>query len=266
MPRTQGYSSEGDSQSESLATNSQLRQGLSQRQLSMIALGGVIGAGLFVGSGVVIRDTGPAAFLTYMICGLLIILVMRMLGEMAAANPSTGSFADYAAKALGGWAGFSVGWLYWYFWVIVVGFEAVAGGKVLNYWLPAPLWLTSLCLMLLMTATNLFSVSSFGEFEFWFAGIKVATIIVFLGLGTAFVLVLLPGRQMDFSNLTSHGGFFPKGVGAVFATIVVAIFSMVGEAVVTIAAAESRDPELAVQRATRSVVARIAIFFVGSVF
>src|SRR5277367_5228213 len=244
----------------------QLRQGLSQRQLSMIALGGVIGAGLFVGSGVVIKDTGPAAFLTYAICGVLIILVMRMLGEMAAANPSTGSFADYAGKALGGWAGFSVGWLYWYFWVIVVGFEAVAGGKVLNYWLPAPLWLTSLCLMLLMTATNLFSVSSFGEFEFWFAGIKVATIVVFLVVGMVFALGFLPGHHGDFSNLTSQGGFFPKGVGAVFATIVVAIFSMVGAEVVTVAAAESRDPELAVQRATRSVVARISIFFVGSVF
>jgi GABA permease len=245
---------------------SQLRQGLSQRQLSMIALGGVIGAGLFVGSGVVIKDTGPAAFLTYAICGLLIILVMRMLGEMAAANPSTGSFAAYAAKALGGWAGFSVGWLYWYFWVIVVGFEAVAGGKVLNYWFPMPLWLSALCLMLLMTATNLFSVSSFGEFEFWFAGIKVATIVLFLGVGTLFVLGLLPGRHMDFSNLTAHGGFFPKGVWAVFAAIVVVIFSMVGAEVVTIAAAESLDPQLAVARATRSVVARIAIFFVGSVF
>jgi GABA permease len=245
---------------------SQLRQGLSQRQLSMIALGGVIGAGLFVGSGVVIKDTGPAAVLTYAICGLLIMLVMRMLGEMAAANPSTGSFAAYAAKALGGWAGFSVGWLYWYFWVIVVGFEAVAGGKVLNYWFPMPLWLSALCLMLLMTATNLFSVSSFGEFEFWFAGIKVATIVIFLGVGTLFVLGLLPGRHMDFSNLTAHGGFFPKGVWAVFAAIVVVIFSMVGAEVVTIAAAESLDPQLAVARATRSVVARIAIFFVGSVF
>ena len=232
----------------------------------MIALGGVIGAGLFVGSGVVIRDTGPAAFLTYALCGLLIILVMRMLGEMAAANPSSGSFADYAAKALGGWAGFSVGWLYWYFWVIVVGFEAVAGGKVLNYWFPAPLWLMSLCLMVLMTATNLFSVSSFGEFEFWFAGIKVATIVIFLVVGTAFAFGLLPGHRGGFSNLTSHDGFFPKGVGAVFAAIVVVIFSMVGAEVVTVAAAESRDPALAVQRATRSVVTRIAIFFVGSIF
>jgi len=242
-----------------------LKQGLSQRQLSMIAIGGVIGAGLFVGSGVVIRETGPAAFLTYAICGLLIVLVMRMLGEMAAANPSTGSFADYAATALGGWAGFSVGWLYWYFWVIVVGFEAVAGGKVLNYWFPAPLWLSALCLMVLMTATNLFSVSSFGEFEFWFAGIKVATIVIFLGVGAAFVFGLLPGRHLDFSNLTSHGGFFPKGVAAVFAAIVVVIFSMVGAEVVTIAAAESRDPARAIAKATRSVVARIVIFFVGSV-
>ncbi|BDB40407.1 GABA permease gabP [Mycobacterium kiyosense] len=244
----------------------QLRQGLSQRHLNMIAIGGVIGAGLFVGSGVVIHKTGPAAFLTYAICGLLIILVMRMLGEMAAANPSTGSFADYAATALGGWAGFSVGWLYWYFWVIVVGFEAVAGGKVLNYWFPAPLWLSSLCLMLLMTTTNLFSVSSFGEFEFWFAGIKVATIVLFLGLGTAFAFGWLPGRRGGFANLTAHGGFFPHGVGAVFAAIVVVIFSMVGAEVVTIAAAESRDPERAVARATNSVVARIAVFFVGSVF
>lgn len=249
-----------------MSGTTQLRQGLSQRQLNMIAIGGVIGAGLFVGSGVVIHKAGPAAFLTYALCGLLIILVMRMLGEMAAANPSTGSFADYAAKALGGWAGFSVGWLYWYFWVIVVGFEAVAGGKVLNYWFPAPLWLLSLCLMLLMTGTNLFSVSSFGEFEFWFAGIKVAAIVVFLGVGGLFVFGLLPGRHLDFGNMHAHGGFFPNGVAAVFAAIVVVIFSMVGAEVVTIAAAESRDPERAIKRATRSVVARIVIFFVGSVF
>ncbi|OJZ76289.1 GABA permease [Mycobacterium paraffinicum] len=249
-----------------MAGTPRLRQGLSQRQLSMIALGGVIGAGLFVGSGVVIRDTGPAAFLTYALCGVLIVLVMRMLGEMAAANPSTGSFADYAGRALGGWAGFSVAWLYWYFWVIVVGFEAVAGGKVLNYWFHAPLWLLSLGLMVLMTATNLVSVSSFGEFEFWFAGIKVATIVVFLGIGTAFVLGLVPGHPGGLGNLTAHGGFFPKGVGAVFAAIVVVIFSMVGAEIVTVAAAESRDPELAVQKATRSVVARIGVFFVGSVF
>ncbi|MEZ0362776.1 amino acid permease [Mycobacterium sp. pUA109] len=242
-----------------------LHQGLSQRQLNMIAIGGVIGAGLFVGSGVVIAATGPAAILTYAICGALIILVMRMLGEMATAHPSTGSFADYARDALGGWAGFSVGWLYWYFWVIVVGFEAVAGAKVLTYWFDAPLWLLSLLLMATMTATNLISVASFGEFEFWFAGIKVATILAFLGLGSCYALGIWPGGRRDFHHLTAHG-FFPHGVGAVFAGIVVAIFSMVGAEVATIAAAETADPRRAVHRATNTVVARIAIFFVGSVF
>jgi GABA permease len=244
----------------------QLRQGLSQRQLMMIAVGGIIGAGFFVGSGVVIGQAGPAAFITYALCGLLIILVMRMLGEMATANPSTGSFAEYARQALGGWAGFSVGWLYWYYWVIVVGFEAVAGAKVITYWFHAPLWILSLILMLLMTATNLFSVASYGEFEFWFAGIKVATIIVFLALGIMYVLGGWPHRHADFSNLHSHGGFFPNGVHGALAAIVVVIFSMVGAEVATIAAAETPDPQRAVQRATNAVAARIAIFFVGSVF
>ena len=139
-------------------------------------------------------------------------MVMRMLGEMATANPSTGSFADYSRNALGGWAGFSVGWLYWYFWVIIVGFEAVAGAKVIQFWVPGvPLWILSLFLMVLMTVTNLFSVSSFGEFEFWFAGIKVAAIIVFIVLAGCFVLGSGRNKSMDFSNLTDHGGFFPLG-------------------------------------------------------
>ena len=249
------------------AAPTELKKGLKQRHLTMIAMGGVIGAGLFVGSGVVIGEAGPGAFLSYLITGIVIVLVMRMLGEMATANPSTGSFADYARAALGGWAGFSVAWLYWYFWVIVVGFEAVAGAKVIQYWLPdVPLWAASLILMTLMTATNLFSVSSFGEFEFWFAGIKVAAIVVFLFLGALFVLGLWPNKAMDFSNLTAHGGFFPHGVGAIFAAIVVVIFSMVGAEIATIAAAESPDPGRAIARATNSVITRIAVFFVGSIF
>jgi GABA permease len=249
------------------AAPTELKRGLKQRHLTMIAMGGVIGAGLFVGSGVVIGEAGPGAFLSYLITGIVIVLVMRMLGEMATANPSTGSFADYARAALGGWAGFSVAWLYWYFWVIVVGFEAVAGAKVIQYWLPdVPLWVASLILMTLMTATNLFSVSSFGEFEFWFAGIKVAAIVVFLFLGALFVLGLWPNKAMDFSNLTAHGGFFPHGVGAIFAAIVVVIFSMVGAEIATIAAAESPDPGRAIARATNSVITRIAVFFVGSIF
>src|SRR3954471_13666647 len=244
----------------------QLKKGLKQRHLTMIAIGGVIGAGLFVGSGVVINQTGPAAFLSYAVTGVLIVLVMRMLGEMATANPSTGSFADYARKALGGWAGFSVAWLYWYFWVIVVGFEAVAGAKIITFWFDAPLWLLSLGLMVLMTATNLASVGSYGEFEYWFAGIKVFAIMVFLVLGTLFVLGLWPNQSLDFSNLTSHGGFLPNGAGAIFSSIVVVVFSMVGAEIATVAAAESHDPEKAIARATQSVIVRVGTFYVGSVF
>src|SRR3954468_2411519 len=243
-----------------------LKKALSQRQLRMIAIGGVIGAGLFVGSGVVMGDTGPGAFLTYALSGLLIIMVMRMLAEMAVAHPSTGSFADYSRDALGQWAGFSVGWLYWYFWVIVVGFEAIAGAKIVQYWIDVPLWLCALIFMVLMTATNLFSVKSYGEFEFWFAGIKVAAILSFIAIGACFVFGLWPGKSMDFSNLTAHGGFMPMGAGAITVGIVTVIFSMVGAEIATIAAAESSDPERAVAKATNSVVVRIAIFYVGSLF
>jgi len=244
----------------------ELKKALSQRQLTMIAIGGVIGAGLFVGSGVVIRDTGPGAFITYGLAGVLIIMVMRMLAEMAVANPSTGSFADYARNALGDWAGFSVGWLYWYFWVIVVGFEAIAGAKIIQYWIDVPIWLTALILLVAMTATNLFSVSSFGEFEYWFAGIKVAAILAFIGLGSLYVVGLWPHKSLDFSNLTAHDGFFPHGISAITVGVVTVIFSMVGAEIATIAAAESNDPERAVAKAANSVILRIAIFFVGSAF
>src|SRR3954462_10628169 len=226
-----------------LAESTELKKGLKQRHLTMIAIGGVIGAGLFVGSGVVINETGPAAFLSYLITGVLIVLVMRMLGEMATTNPSTGSFADYARLALGGWAGFSVGWLYWYFWVIVVGFEATAGAKIIQYWWKGPeLWMLALGLMILMTATNLISVKSYGEFEYWFAGIKVVAIIAFLALGTLFVLGLWPDQSLDFSHLTDHGGVPPTGASAIFSSMVVVVFSMVGPEIAAAAAAESHDP------------------------
>src|SRR6476659_10692466 len=243
-----------------------LKKALSQRQLTMIAIGGVIGAGLFVGSGVVIKDTGPGTFITYALAGVLIIMVVRMLAEMAVANPSTGSFADDARNAMGNWAGFSVGWLYWDFWVIVVGFEAIAGAKIIQFWVHIPLWLSALVLLILMTATNLFSVSSFGEFEFWFAGIKVAAIIAFLAVGLAYVFGLWPGKSMDFSNLYVHDGFLPFGVLGITAAIVTVIFSMTGAEVATIAAAESQETEKAVAKADNSVIMRILIFYVGSIF
>ena len=160
-----------------------LQSGLKRRHVTMIALGGVIGAGLFVGSGAVINQTGPAAVLSYLLAGTLVVLVMRMLGEMAVANPSTGSFADYARLSMGNWAGFTTGWLYWWFWVIVLAIEAVAGAEIIQRWFDIPIWATSLALMLLLTMTNLASVRAYGEFEFWFASIKVAAIIAFICLG-----------------------------------------------------------------------------------
>jgi len=152
----------------------QLKPGLKPRHMTMIALGGIIGAGLFVGSSAVIGVVGPGAVLSYLFAGILVILVMRMLGEMAVANPSVGSFTDYTRSAIGRWAGFTTGWLYWYFWSIVLAIEAVAGAEILQRWIDAPTWLMSLILMALLTATNMFSVRSYGEFEFWFASIKVA--------------------------------------------------------------------------------------------
>jgi GABA permease len=238
-----------------------LQSGLKRRHVTMISLGGVIGAGLFVGSGAVINQTGPAAVLSYLAAGLLVVLVMRMLGEMAVAHPSTGSFADYAGEALGSWARFTVGWLYWYFWVIVLAVEAAAGAAIIQEWLPGvPIWASSLVLMIALTATNLVSVKAFGEFEFWFASIKVVAIVAFIAI--ALVYVIAHGAP----QLTANGGFAPKGGVAILSGIVIVIFAFVGAEIATIAAAESKEPGAAVTRATNSVIVRVLTFYVLSVF
>src|ERR1700677_1301505 len=192
-----------------LSSASGLRHSLKQRQMTMIALGGVIGAGLFVGSGVVIKAAGPAAVVSFVITGLLVVLVMRMLGEMAVAMPAVGSFYEYARLAwsdrprLGELAGFLTGWMYWYFWVIVVAQEAVARARLVRFWLPnEPTWFISLTLLLSLTVTNLISVRSFGEFEFWFASIKVAAIVVFLAVAGAYVFGLWPDGSVHLDLLT----------------------------------------------------------------
>ena len=247
----------------------ELRKQLRMRHMTMISLGGVIGAGLFVGSGAVISTVGPASFISYAIAGLIIVMVMRMLGEMAVASPQIGSFAEYARISLGDWAGFAVGWLYWYFWVIVLAVEAQAGALIIQglFDLSSQYqWLISLVLMLLLTGTNLFSVGSYGEFEFWFASIKVAAIIGFIALGALYVLGLWPGASLDFSNLTAHGGFLPHGALVMFAGVTTLIFSFVGAEIVTLAAAESREPERSVARATNSVIWRVMLFYVLSIF
>jgi GABA permease len=240
--------------------------------MTMIALGGVIGAGLFVGSGVVIRSAGPAAVVSFVITGLLVVLVMRMLGEMAVALPTVGSFYEYARLAfsdrprLGELAGFVSGWMYWYFWVIVVAMEAVAGAGLVRFWFPdLPPWLISLALLLSLTLTNLVSVRSFGEFEFWFASIKVAAIVIFLVLAGAYVLGLWPGVAASVANLTAHGGFAPNGPIPVLTGAVAATGFYFGAELVTIAAAETAEPAQAVAKATNSVITRVLLFYVGSI-
>jgi GABA permease len=250
-----------------------LQHSLKQRHMTMIALGGVIGAGLFVGSSVVIKSAGPAAVVSFLITGVLVILVMRMLGEMAVAMPAVGSFYEYARLAwgdrveLGELAGFLTGWMYWYFWVIVVALEAVAGATLIQFWLPdAPSWMITLVILVSLTLTNMISVRSYGEFEFWFASIKVAAITVFLFLGTLYVLGLWPGGTFDLSNLTAHGGFAPNGIAPILTGAVAATGFYFGAEIVTIAAAESAEPERAVAKATNSVITRVLVFYVGSIF
>ncbi|MHA6195936.1 amino acid permease [Pseudomonas wadenswilerensis] len=244
-----------------------LKRALKTRHISMLALGGVIGAGLFVGSSAVIASTGPGAFITYAITGVIVALVMRMLGEMAAAHPAKGSFVDYARMAFGRPAGYMTGWLYWYFWVIVVGFEAVVGGQIINAWLPdIPVWVIALGLMIGMTLLNLLSVHSFGEAEYWFAGVKVAAIVVFLVVAGLYAFGLWPESKASFANLTAHGGFLPHGIGSLFTGVVVVIFSMTGVEVATLAAAESEDPSRNIRKAVNTVMVRILVFFVLATF
>ena len=246
--------------------DSGLRHTLKQRHMTMIALGGVIGAGLFVGSRVVIQSAGPAAAVSFLITGGLVILVMRMLGEMAAALPATGSFYEYARIALGDFAGFVTGWMYWYFWVIVVAIEAIAGADLIRFWLPAaPQWLLAALLLGAMTLSNLVSVRAYGEFEFWFASIKVAAIVLFLVVGTCFVTGVWPGWTPHVANFTAHGGFMPNGILPVLTGAVAATGFYFGAEIVTIAAAEASEPAIAVARATNSVISRVLLFYVGSI-
>ncbi|MEV5573973.1 amino acid permease [Spirillospora sp. NPDC052269] len=244
----------------------ELRTGLRRRHMTMLAIGGAVGAGLFVGSGQVIKTAGPAAILSYAAAGLLVLFVLRALGEMVVARPVAGSLAEYARMALGPWAGFTIGWLYWYLYVILVGAEAVAGAAILASWVDLPQWLLAAALLILMTCVNLVSVRSFGEFEFWFASIKVAAIVVFLVLGVLYVLGLWPDSPGGLHNLTAHGGFAPNGVTSVFTGIVAVMFAFGGTEIVTIAAAESAEPGRAVARATGNVLWRVALFYVLSIF
>ncbi|MFE0022258.1 amino acid permease [Amycolatopsis sp. NPDC059021] len=245
---------------------SRLSHGLRQRHLTMLALGGVIGSGLFVGSGAGIALAGPGIVVSFALAGLLALLVMFMMAEMSAAMPASGSFSEHAERAFGPWAGFLVGWLYWATLVIVLAVESTAAAMILHDWIPAmPQWSLVLIVMTLFTAVNLTAVGNFGEFEFWLAMIKVAVIVGFLVLGVLAIFGLLPGTASPgLTNLTGDGGLLPHGWTGVVSALLAVVFAFGGLEVITIAAAESDNPARAVGRAARSALWRIGVFYVGS--
>ena len=239
---------------------------LRTRHVTMITLGGIIGASLFVGSANIVRSTGPAAILSYAVGGLLVFLAMRMLGEMAAARPAVGSFMEYARVGLGNWAAYLVGWLYWYFWVGVIAYEAVVGGGILHGWFPAlPAWAGSLALLGIFVCTNLISLRTFGETEFWLASIKVVAIVVFLAVGVLFALGLWPNATFSVSNLWVHEGFMPNGLGVVLSSIALVLFSYFGTEIAVMAAAESENPGKGIRQAANTVIWRVMLFYVGAI-
>ncbi|QIY71080.1 amino acid permease [Streptomyces sp. RLB1-33] len=246
--------------------NAPLSHGLKQRHLSMIALGGVIGAGLFVGSGAGIAAAGPSIVIAYAVSGLLVMLVMRMLGEMSAAYPSSGSFSAHAERAIGPWAGFTAGWSFWVLLCTAVGLEGIGAAKIVTGWLPGtPEWAWVALFMVVFCVANLAAVKNFGEFEFWFAALKVGAISLFLVLGVLAVAGVLPGTDSPgTSNLTGQGGFLPHGSEGLVVGLLASVFAYGGLETVTIAAAESENPVQGVARAVRTAMWRIALFYIGS--
>jgi len=255
-------------ETDSLAQNHvpELSRTLRPRHVTMISLGGIIGAGLFVGSSVAIAATGPMVIVTYALTGLMVLIVMRCLGEMAVSRPDIRSFTEFARAGFGNWAGFTVGWLYWYFWIIVIPVEAIAGAVILQRWFP---WMPKAAigtgLMAAMTAVNLMSTRSYAEFEFWFASIKVAAIIVFIAVCAAFLFGAFGPHQGTLQMWSDNGGLFPKGPLAIVTAVTTVFFSMMGSEIATIAAVESPDPARAVARMVSQVVGRILLFYLGSI-
>ena len=242
-----------------------LGRGLRSRHVTMISIGGIIGAGLFVGSSAGISTVGPAILVSYLLAGAVVLLVMRMLAEMATATPGLGSFTEYIRLGLGPWAGFVSGWLYWYFWVVVVAIEALAGAALLHAWIALPVWSIVLVLMLALTAVNLMSSRSYGEFEFWFASIKVGAIVAFIVIGFAYVLGLTSRAGPQFVHLYADGGFAPFGWAAALAGATTVVFSLCGAEIATVAAAESNEPTSVISRLTSTLALRILLFYVLSI-
>ncbi len=245
--------------------DARLGKGLKVRHLTMMGLGSAIGAGLFLGTGVGINAAGPGVLLSYLAAGIIVVLVMTMLGEMAAARPASGAFSTYAEMAFGRSAGFVLGWLYWFMLIMVLGAEITGAGAIMGAWWGIPGWIPGLVCVVFFAFVNLAKVRGFGEFEFWFAFIKVAVIIGFLVIGVLLVFGLLPGTSFVGTHHIAESGFLPNGFSGVAAGLLAVAFAFGGIEIVTIAAAESDDPKRSIASAVRSIIVRIGVFYIGCV-
>jgi amino acid transporter, AAT family len=246
-----------------------LRRGLSNRHIQMIALGGAIGTGLFYGSATSIGMAGPSITLAYLLGGAVIFLIMRALGEMSVHTPVSGAFSHYAFENWGPFAGFFSGWNYWFNYIAVSMAELAVVGIYVNYWMPAvPTWVSAAIFLVLITAVNLINVKAYGEFEFWFAIIKVVAIVAMIGLGAAIILFGLGegGHPTGISNLWAHGGYFPHGLWGMLTALVVVMFSFGGVELIGTTAGEADNPRRTIPKAINQVVYRILIFYVGAIF
>jgi amino acid transporter, AAT family len=231
---------------EQLHEEKDLVRGLKNRHIQMIAIGGAIGVGLFLGSARAIQLAGPALIFSYTLVGIMIFLIMRALGELLLYRPVAGSFATYAEEFTGPWAGFFTGWSYWFMWVVTGMAEVTAVAVYVNYWWPdVPQWLPALITLALLYGVNLIAVGFFGEFEFWFAIIKVVTIIALIIIGLVIILFGFGelGQMASFSNLWAHGGFFPLGAVGVILSLQVVTFAFLGVELVGVTAGECQNPQ-----------------------
>ncbi|MBU8583788.1 amino acid permease [Bacillus paralicheniformis] len=249
--------------------NKELKRGLGARHIQMIALGGTIGVGLFMGSSSTIKWTGPSVLLAYAICGIFIFFIMRAMGEMLYVEPSTGSFATFGHQYIHPLAGYMTAWSNWFQWVIVGMSEIIAVGEYMKYWFPdLPAWIPGIIAMAILGGANLVSVKSFGEFEFWFAMIKIVTIVLMIvaGLGIIFFGFGNGGQAIGFSNLWSHGGFFTGGFSGFFFALSLVIAAYQGVELIGITAGEAKDPQNTLRHAIQSIIWRILIFYIGAIF
>ena len=231
----------------------------------MMGLGSAVGAGLFLGVGLGIQISGTSVLISYAVAGALIALVMWMLGEMAAARPSLGSFSTYAGQAFGHWARFTMGWIYWFMLIMVMGAEITGAAAIISNWFDIAPWIPALIAVAFFAVVNFAAVGGFGEFEFWFAIIKVGVIVAFLVIGALMALGILPGMDVSLAGTNFTENFLPNGMPGFAAGLLAVAFAFGGIELVTIAAAESEDPAHNVATAVRAIIVRIMIFYIGSI-